>query len=199
MTSEPPASAAPAATFSMGAVGLVLHPTKRVDRSIETIIASARGMPVRLLAREIDRRRVPAEVSVVPDAQFVAELDGLVTLGGDGTMLGGMRLVIDRPVPVLGVNHGNLGFLVEVTPDQLPSALKRLAAGDFCIEQYACLEVDAGGMDLAIRFGFNDVVLVRSHRAGAVSLDLAVNDLHYGYYPSHAPTGIRPLSAPARA
>src|SRR5215831_13179664 len=144
MTSEPPASAA-TATFSMGAVGLVLHPTKPADRSIETIIGSARGMPVRLLAREIDWHRVPAEVSVVPDAQFVAELDGLVTLGGDGTMLGGMRLVIHRPVPVLGVNHGNLGFLVEVTPDQLPSALKRLAAGDFCIEQYACLEVDAGG------------------------------------------------------
>ena len=61
-------------------------------------------MPVRLLAREIDRHRIPAEVSVVPDARFVAELDGLVTPGGDGTMLGGMRLVIDRPVPVLGVN-----------------------------------------------------------------------------------------------
>jgi NAD+ kinase len=136
-------------------------------------------MPVRLLAREVDRQRVPAEVSVVPDAQFVAELDGLVTLGGDGTMLGGMRLVIDRPVPVLGVNHGNLGFLVEVTPDQLPSALKRLAVGDFCIEQYACLEVDVGEVDLAIRFGFNDVVLGRSRRAGAVSLDLSVNDLNY--------------------
>ena len=102
MTSEPPASAA-AATFSMGAVGLVLHPTKPVDRSIETIIASIRGMPVRLLAREIDRHRVPAEVSVVPDARFVAELDGLVTLGGDGTMLGGMRLVIDRPFRCSGL------------------------------------------------------------------------------------------------
>jgi NAD+ kinase len=184
MTPEPPASA----------VGLVLHPTKPVDRSIETIIASIRGMPVRLLAREIDRHRIPAEVSVVPDARFVAELDGLVTLGGDGTMLGGMRLVIDRPVPVLGVNHGNLGFLVEVAPDQLPSALRRLAAGDFCIEQYACLEVDAGAADLAIRFGFNDVVLGRSGRTGAVSLDLSVNDLHYGYYRADAvvvstPTG----------
>jgi NAD+ kinase len=176
MTSEPPASA----------VGLVLHPTKPVDRSIETIIASIRGMPVRLLAREVDRHRVPVGVSVVPDARFVAELDGLVTLGGDGTMLSGMRLVIDRPVPVLGVNHGNLGFLVEVAPDQLPSALKRLAVGDFCIEQYACLEVDAGGVDLAIRFGFNDVVLGRSGRTGAVSLDLSVNDLHYGYYRADA-------------
>ena len=36
-----------------------------------------------------------------------------MALGGDGTMLGAMRLVIDRPVPVLGVNHGNLGFAFE--------------------------------------------------------------------------------------
>ena len=41
-------------------------------------------------------------------------------------MLGAMRLVIDRPVPVLGVNHGNLGFLVEVTPHGLEKALARL-------------------------------------------------------------------------
>src|ERR1044071_697534 len=111
-------------------VGLVLHPTKPVDRSIDTILASGHGHPVRVLARETDRRRVPAEGDIVPDAEFAAEVDGVIALGGDGTMLGAMRLVIDRPVPVLGVNHGNLGFLVEVTPTGLPSALERLAAGD---------------------------------------------------------------------
>ena len=58
----------------------------------------------------------------------------MVALGGDGTMLGAMRLVIDRPVPVLGVNHGNLGFLVEVTPAALEAALDQLAAGDFTVE-----------------------------------------------------------------
>src|SRR5262249_5039221 len=193
MTSAPPVSTA-SATFSMGGVGLGLDGAEPGDGSIETTIAAARGMPVRLLAREIDRHRVPVEVNVVPDAQFVAELDGLVTLGGDGTMLGGMRLVIGRPVPVLGVNHGNLGFLVEVAPDQLPSAPKRLAAGDFCIEPYSCLGVDAGGVDLGARCGCSDEGLGRSRRGGAISLDLAVNDLHYGYYRADAvvvstPTG----------
>ena len=139
-----------------------------------------------MLAREIDRHRVPAAVDVVPDAQFVAEVDGVIALGGDGTMLGAMRLVIDRPVPVLGVNHGNLGFLVEVTPAELPTALARLAAGDFTIEQYECLEVGADGVELATRFGFNDVVLGRPGRTGAVSVDLGINDRQYGYYRSDA-------------
>jgi NAD+ kinase len=133
----------------MKAVGLVLHPTKPVDRSVDTIIAGAHGHPVRVLAREVDRHRVPAEVDLVPDSEFVAEVDFVIALGGDGTMLGAMRLMVDRPVPVLGVNYGDLGFLVEVTPDGLPSALERLTIGDFTIEQRGCLEVDAEGVDPA--------------------------------------------------
>ena len=72
-------------------------------------------------------------------------MTGIVALGGDGTMLGAMRLVVDRPVPVLGVNHGNLGFLVEVTPARLPAALARLATGDFTVEQHGCLVAEAAG------------------------------------------------------
>lgn len=178
----------------MSAVGLVLHPTRPVDPSMDTIMATARRHPARVLARETDRHRVPAGVEVVPDTRFAAEVDALIALGGDGTILGAMRLVIDRPVPVLGVNHGNLGFLAEVRPGQLPAALARLAAGDFVIEQHAALQVDAGATALASRFGFNDMVLGRSSHTGAVSLDLTVNDLQYGYYRADAvvvstPTG----------
>jgi len=158
------------------------------------IIAAARAESVRVLAREVDRPRMPAGVDVVSDAEFVAEVDGIIALGGDGTMLGAMRLMIDRPVPVLGVNHGGLGFLVEVTPAELPSALARLATGEFTIEHYGCLEIGADGVELATRFGFNDVVLGRRSRGAAVSADLGVNEFQYGYYHGDAivvstPTG----------
>jgi NAD+ kinase len=176
------------------AVGLVLHPTKQADQSVDTILTTARDGGVRVLAREVDRQRVPAAVEVVSETDFLAAVAAVVALGGDGTMLGAMRLVIDRPVPVLGVNHGNLGFLVEVTPGELPSALDRLTAGDFDIELHGCLEVGAGDVALAIPIGFNDVVLARSGRAGAISVDLRLNDVRYGYYRADAvvvstPTG----------
>src|SRR5919112_656844 len=135
----------------MRAVGLVLHPTMAVDRSVDTIVTATRRRAVKVLAREVDRGRVPAGVDIVPEARFLADVDGVIALGGDGTMLGAMRLVIDRPVPVLGVNHGNLGFLVEVTPAQLPSALDRLAAGDFSIGPYGWLTVDGGAVQLGTR------------------------------------------------
>jgi NAD+ kinase len=163
-------------------VGLVLHPTKPVGESIATITAWARAHDSHLLAREQDRLRVPPDVEVVPDREFIERVDGVVALGGDGTMLGAMRLVIDRPVPVLGVNHGNLGFLVEVYPQTLEPALESLAAGDFTIETHGCVAAHVEGVELTTEFGFNDVVLSRLGRTGAVSVDLTVNDIQYGYY-----------------
>ena len=162
--------------------GLVLHPSKPVDESIRTITAWAGSHAARVLAREQDKDRVPGGVTIVSDDDFVARVDGIVALGGDGTMLGAMRLVVDRPVPVLGVNHGNLGFLVEVVPQTLGPALAQLASGDFTLEQHACLVAETGGVELATGYGFNDVVLARLGRSGAVSVDLAVNGLQYGYY-----------------
>jgi len=167
-------------------IGLVLHPTTAVDRSIGTITEWSRGHGGAVLVREADAGRVPDGVEAVPDPQFLARVDGVVALGGDGTMLGAMRLLIDRPVPVLGVNHGNLGFLVEVTPAGLETALARMTAGDFTVEQHGCLVADAGDVGLHTRYGFNDVVLARLGRSGAVSVDLAVNGVRYGYYKGDA-------------
>ena len=163
-------------------LGLVLHPTRDVTASVTTVCAWAKEHGAPVLGRVQDHGRVPPEVEVVPDAAFVDRVDGIVSLGGDGTMLGALRLVAKRPVPLLGVNHGHLGFLVEVTPPGLEQALERLAAGDFTVEHHGCLVVDAGRADLGPRLAFNDVVLTRPARSGTVSVDLSVGGLHYGYY-----------------
>jgi NAD+ kinase len=175
----------------IGVIGVVLHPSKPVGPALDTILAFAesRPSPVRVLARESDRARLPAGIEIVAEERFLREVDGVIALGGDGTMLGAMRLMAARPVPVLGVNYGNLGFLVEVSPGELPSVLEKMAAGDFTVEQYGCLVVTAG----RTHYAFNDAVVSRPGR-GAVSVDLEVNGLQYGYYRGDAvivatPTG----------
>jgi len=174
----------------MDAIGLVLHPTKLVDKSVETVLAFARAGSLRVLARDTDRDRVPEGVELLPENRFAAEANAIIALGGDGTMLGALRMTVGRQVPVLGVNHGHLGFLVEVTPAELPAALAKVAAGEFTIEHHSCLEVG----QLPIKYGFNDLVLGRAGRTGTVSVDLTVNGLRYGYYRGDAvivatPTG----------
>lgn len=163
--------------MGLGTVGLVVHPSKPVQTSVRTICEHAWAHGARVIVRQSQAARVPG-VETVPDEEFAEQVDAVISLGGDGTMLGALRLVVTRPVPVLGVNHGNLGFLVEVLPEHLQAALDQLLREEFTIEPHSCLDtVEPAGLDAA----FNDVVLTRLGR-GAVSVDLTVNGQQFGYY-----------------
>jgi NAD+ kinase len=174
-------------------IGLVVHPTKPVTGSVRLIGEFARRQGLTVVAREADAGRLGEEVTPVPAEHFAERVDALVALGGDGTMLGAMRLVVGRPVPVLGVNHGNVGFLVEVTPAELPDALNRLVDGRFTLEPHSCLDAvcpESGEATVA----FNDVVLTAAEPWGSLSADLVVNGSRHGYYRGDAvivctPTG----------
>jgi NAD+ kinase len=173
-------------------IGLVLHPRNDVSGSLDRAMTWARAHGIVLLGRATDRDRLPPGITPVEDDEFVERVAGVLSLGGDGTMLGAMRLVAARPVPVLGVNHGNLGFLTEVAPRELEEALSRLLAGEFSVEVRGALRVAADG-DADELTAFNDMVL-RTTGRGATSVDLTVGDDHFGRYRADAlivatPTG----------
>lgn len=111
-----------------------------------------------------------------------AAIDLLLTLGGDGTLLAGARMVAEADVPVLGVNLGHLGFLTSVPEDELGAALDRVAAGDYRLDRRFMLEArvrDADGTEGAAFVALNDVVL---HKGGfARMLRIAI---HIGQDPA---------------
>lgn len=160
-------------------MGLVLHPTREVGAIVGTILGWARTHGGDLLVRQEDRYRVPDGVRAVPAAVLSDACDALVSIGGDGTMLGALRLTVDDPKPVLGVHLGRLGFLVEVEPPDLPRALDRLAAKEFTVEPHSCLRCDVCGDSMV---AFNDIALARQPGQGFVSATLAIDGQQYGYY-----------------
>ena len=161
-------------------IGLVLHPRRDPGHVLDAIGAGARAHGSRLLMRPADAARWDGgDVSVVTDAELAEQAHAVLALGGDGTMLGALRLVARRPVPVLGVNIGSLGFLVEVQPDELPEALDRLDRSDFTIEQHSALWLGPHG-DEAV--AFNDLALVRVPGDGVVEAALAVGGQRMGRY-----------------
>ena len=92
--------------------------------------------------------------------------DVLLTLGGDGTLLRGARFLAGRPVPILGVNLGRLGFLTALGDQELEAGLRRLSAGDYLVEQRMALEVralDVDGVERRRLLALNDAVL---HKGG---------------------------------
>lgn len=109
---------------------------------------------------------------LVPD-----EVDLLLTLGGDGTLLRGARLVAGLDVPVLGVNLGHLGFLTSVPEDEIEASLHRIVTGDFVLDHRFTLEarVFHGDGSEGDRFlALNDFVLHQRGVARMTRLDLFV-------------------------
>jgi NAD+ kinase len=165
----------------MGAgIALVLHPRRDPGSVLDAVGAWARSHGSRLLMRAGDAARWHGgDVAVVSEAELAEQADAVVSLGGDGTMLGALRMVARRPVPVLGVNLGHLGFLVEVQPEELHDALDRLERLDFTIEQHSALWLGADG-DEAV--AFNDLALVRVPGDGVVEAVLTVGGQRMGRY-----------------
>src|SRR4051794_14043660 len=162
-------------------VGLVIHPRRDVRRQVETVSAWAKEHDVEVIARPEDVARLGDGITPVDEHELAATSSGIVSLGGDGTMLGALRLVADDPRPVLGVNLGKLGFLAEVEPENLPEALDRLMSGRFTIEPHPCLDIRLPATDER-RLAFNDLALSRVPGAGFVEATLTVDGHRHGYF-----------------
>lgn len=109
----------------------------------------------------------------------VDELDALLTLGGDGTLLRGARLLGDNEVPILGVNMGRLGFLTCCPADQLETSLMRFARGDYTVESRMTLRVavlESGRRERASWLALNDVAIHKGGFARVVALRVMADD-----------------------
>jgi NAD+ kinase len=176
-------------------MGLVLHPRHDCSAAVGHVAAWTATHGVELLAAADDVARLGLTgVTPVTREELAASSDGLIALGGDGTLLGAMRLVADRPVPVLGVNFGWLGFLAEVEGPELDAALEAMAAGRATTESRSCLVVRHGGAEL---LAFNDAVLARVPGAGLVEAILSVAGQPYGRYTCDALILATPMGSTA--
>jgi NAD+ kinase len=113
------------------------------------------------------------------------ELDALLTLGGDGTLLRGARYLEGHPIPILGVNLGRLGFLTTCGRDDLFEAMARLAGGEYLVVPRMALEATALGRDGEGRghwLALNDVVLHKGGFARLVRLTVSVDQEAIGAY-----------------
>jgi NAD+ kinase len=123
------------------------------------------------LARHIDfKERI---ITDIPD-----ETDLVVVLGGDGTLISVARLMGDRQLPILGVNLGSLGFLTEITLDELCTSLDRCLNGDYNISERMMLRATLirNGEELDEKQVLNDVVINKGVLARIIDLETTVND-----------------------
>jgi len=114
-----------------------------------------------------------------------SQLDGLATLGGDGTLLRGARFLDGRDIPILGVNLGRLGFLTSCQSEDFEAALRNLASGDYVAQPRMALSarvIDQNGQARKQWRALNDFVLHKGGFARVVRLDVFVDDESIGTY-----------------
>lgn len=112
----------------------------------------------------------------VPAQTVTAGAELAVAIGGDGTMLGAVRMAAPQQVPVLGVNAGALGFLTELAPDELPHYLPRVLNGDFTLEARMMLHaaILRNGQVLAEQLALNDIVVRQGAKGRLINLSVDV-------------------------
>jgi NAD+ kinase len=183
-------------TAPPGRVSLVLHPRRDVQHAIDQVGAWAKRTGTELAA--VDDGRLPADVRRCELDELAHGCDLVLALGGDGTMLGGLRLAAPLGVPVLGANLGRLGYLTEVDGEHLPEALEALSSGAYGIEERFVLRAawDEDGQRRE-QVAFNDVVLSRVPGRGQAALALHVDGQLLVRYASDGVIAATPIGSTA--
>lgn len=111
-----------------------------------------------------------------------AEVDGtdfILTVGGDGTILRAVQVALPGLTPVIGVNLGRLGFMTELSPDEIMDKLPALLAGEGWIDERAVLEAELLSEEerkpSRIFYALNDVVMARGAVARIVYIDASID------------------------
>lgn len=128
--------------------------------------------------------RTSAQVTVSELPEDPRDVDLLITLGGDGALLGGARWAGPAGTPVLGVNLGRLGFLTAITLEELEDALGRIVAGDFVLDTRMALEVQSvhQGGSSDVYYALNDAVMHKGGLVRMVPVRVWVDEEEVGLY-----------------
>ncbi len=105
----------------------------------------------------------------------VSEGEMVIAFGGDGTILSAARLVGDRATPILGVNLGKLGFLAELSPEDIPHAVADLLAHNYIIEERLVLEATVPSQPGVMVRGVNDIVVDKSRSSRMIDLETYID------------------------
>jgi len=113
-----------------------------------------------------------------PTEKFLKEVDLIISLGGDGTLLRAARLAAAEDIPVFGVNLGGLGFLTQISIDDLEKSLEKLYQGRYFLDKRMMLSCTVKRKEEEIKkfTALNDVVIGKGAFARIICLATYVNN-----------------------
>lgn len=119
-----------------------------------------------------------------PDAGEWTDVEMVLVLGGDGTLIRAAQMVAPMQIPILGINTGHLGFLTEIESSEVEDSLESLLDGNFVTEERLMLtaRVLRGGQEVLRTTALNDAVVSKGPRARLVHLDVSIGGTSVARY-----------------
>ena len=129
-----------------------------------------------------DNQRLDVKATkIFHDDDFDA--DFVISMGGDGTFLKAASRVGKKNIPILGVNMGRLGFLADISPDDIEHCLTALHNDDYAVESRALIQIEADGAPFGdFSFALNDVAILKRDTASMISIRASVNGQYLNTY-----------------
>jgi NAD+ kinase len=146
-------------------------------RVADSMAVLARHLRSRGLVVLVDTRiavgDLPGDVERRPVDQLAGDADLMIAIGGDGTMLLAVQLAIGCEIPLLGINRGRLGFLTDVSPDDMIESVDTVLQGRYETDARKLLEARLTHVEgpVAVRRAMNDVVVQRHESGRMVELE----------------------------
>lgn len=125
--------------------------------------------------KDIDIRTFRDSIGL--ESESSKELEAVIALGGDGTILRTARALVRHEVPILGVNIGNLGFLSSVESEEGGSAIKKLLSGEYTVEKRMMIHCTFGTNHSYT--ALNDIVVAKGTLARMVRYEIYIDDTFY--------------------
>src|SRR5688572_15154789 len=171
---------------SIKRIGIVLKPHQPdALKTICNLVAWLAERDITLIGGpEIEREQIEHQtgcaVRQVETEKLAGEVDLMLVMGGDGTMIATARMVGDQEVPVLGINYGGLGYLAEFRIEELYSALESILSGNYRLDRRVMLAVELrrGTEPPKTSRVLNDVVINKSALARIIEIETYF-DRHY--------------------
>lgn len=168
-------------------VGIITKPRKKeIVSVVKQLISWLEERKVGILFDQESGELIGRAKDGVARNEIPEKVDLIIVLGGDGTMLAVARLVNEKEVPILGVNFGNLGFLTEITLDELFPTLELVFENRHRTDSRIMLQVEVtrSGETIARHRALNDAVINKGTMARMIDFVVFVDDQLLSLYKS---------------
>lgn len=189
--------------------GFVVHPRRQAALDLtQSIVTWLEELGHKSFLLDADKE-IQQKLSMSTLEEVFPQLDLIIGLGGDGTVLRAVDLACSYDIPVLGINLGHLGYLSEVEPLSWKNALQAYLDGNYQIQQRLTIEVELDPKDktfsskIANRIGLNEAVVEKALPGRSARLSISLGGRHFVTYTADGvivstPTGSTAYNLSAR-